>query len=585
MNRFKAVVKKITPFVNKYKWSFCGAILFIVSAAIFTALAPRTEGLIITQLTKDFEAIIKGVQGASVNFNYIIKILILLFLVYIGSAGSTFIASFLLTNAIQNTMKDIRNTVQKKISKLPIKYFDGNSYGDVLSRITNDVDTISNALQQSFVQVVNAFLSLSLALIMMYSINVKLALLATIIIPLSILITKIIVNKSQNLFNKQQKALGKLNGKVQEMYTGFNEIKLYGKQEDAIKEFMDVNEELRATGFKAQFISSIMSPLVGLVSYLGIAAVGVTGAITAIAGGITVGNLQAFIRYIWQINQPLSQVTQLSSAIQSAVAAAHRVFEFLDEEEEIKDIEKAVKLDSPKGNVTFEHVRFGYNDDKILIEDLCAEVKSGQMVAIVGPTGAGKTTLINLLMRFYEIKGGSIKIDGVDIRDMKREDLRSIFGMVLQDTWLFNGTIYDNIEYGRFGATKAEIVEAAKIANVHHFIKTLPDGYNMFLNEEASNISQGEKQLLTIARAILKDPAILILDEATSSVDTRLELLLQKAMRNIMKGRTSFVIAHRLSTIRSADLIEQGTHEELMKKGGFYEKLYNSQFADKEASN
>lgn len=594
MNRFKAVVKKITPFVNKYKWSFCGAILFIVSAAIFTALAPRTEGLIITQLTKDFEAIIKGVQGASVNFNYIIKILILLFLVYIGSAGSTFIASFLLTNAIQNTMKDIRNTVQKKISKLPIKYFDGNSYGDVLSRITNDVDTISNALQQSFVQVVNAFLSLSLALIMMYSINVKLALLATIIIPLSILITKIIVNKSQNLFNKQQKALGKLNGKVQEMYTGFNEIKLYGKQEDAIKEFMDVNEELRATEFKAQFISSIMSPLVGLVSYLGIAAVGVTGAITAIAGGITVGNLQAFIRYIWQINQPLSQVTQLSSAIQSAVAAAHRVFEFLDEEEEIKDIEKAVKLDSPKGNVTFEHVRFGYNDDKILIEDLCAEVKSGQMVAIVGPTGAGKTTLINLLMRFYEIKDGSIKIDGVDIRDMKREDLRSIFGMVLQDTWLFNGTIYDNIEYGRFGATKAEIVEAAKIANVHHFIKTLPDGYNMFLNEEASNISQGEKQLLTIARAILKDPAILILDEATSSVDTRLELLLQKAMRNIMKGRTSFVIAHRLSTIRSADLIlvindgniiEQGTHEELMKKGGFYEKLYNSQFADKEASN
>ncbi|MDB1932874.1 MAG: ABC transporter ATP-binding protein [Clostridium sp.] len=594
MNRFKAVVKKITPFVNKYKWSFCGAILFIVSAAIFTALAPRTEGLIITQLTKDFEAIIKGVQGASVNFNYIIKILILLFLVYIGSAGSTFIASFLLTNAIQNTMKDIRNTVQKKISKLPIKYFDGNSYGDVLSRITNDVDTISNALQQSFVQVVNAFLSLSLALIMMYSINVKLALLATIIIPLSILITKIIVNKSQNLFNKQQKALGKLNGKVQEMYTGFNEIKLYGKQEDAIKEFMDVNEELRATGFKAQFISSIMSPLVGLVSYLGIAAVGVTGAITAIAGGITVGNLQAFIRYIWQINQPLSQVTQLSSAIQSAVAAAHRVFEFLDEEEEIKDIEKAVKLDSPKGNVTFEHVRFGYNDDKILIEDLSAEVKSGQMVAIVGPTGAGKTTLINLLMRFYEIKDGSIKIDGVDIRDMKREDLRSIFGMVLQDTWLFNGTIYDNIEYGRFGATKAEIVEAAKIANVHHFIKTLPDGYNMFLNEEASNISQGEKQLLTIARAILKDPAILILDEATSSVDTRLELLLQKAMRNIMKGRTSFVIAHRLSTIRSADLIlvindgniiEQGTHEELMKKGGFYEKLYNSQFADKEASN
>lgn len=594
MNKFKSVVKKISPFVSKYKWSFLGAILFIVSAAVFTAIAPRTEGLIITQLTKDFEAIVKGITGAEVNFSYIAKVLVVLFIVYIGSAGSTFIASFLLTNAIQNTMKDIRDSVQRKISKLPIKYFDGNSYGDVLSRITNDVDTIANALQQSFVQVVNAILSLSLALIMMYSINFKLALLATLIIPLSLIITKIIVNKSQKLFNRQQTALGKLNGRVQEMYTGFNEIKLYGKEDDALKDFMETNEELRATGFKAQFISSIMSPLVGLVSYLGIALVGVVGAIIALGGGITVGNLQAFIRYIWQINQPLSQVTQLSSAMQSAVSASHRVFEFLEEEEEVHDIENTIKVEEPKGNVTFEHVRFGYSEDKVLIEDLSAEVKSGQMVAIVGPTGAGKTTLINLLMRFYEIQGGSIKIDGVDIRDMKREDLRSIFGMVLQDTWLYNGSIYDNIKYGRFEATKEEVIEAAKIANVHHFIKTLPDGYDMLLNEEASNISQGEKQLLTIARAILKDPAILILDEATSSVDTRLELLLQKAMRNIMKGRTSFVIAHRLSTIRSADLIlvindgniiEQGTHEELMKQGAFYENLYNSQFADKEEVN
>lgn len=594
MSKFKIVVKKISPFVSKYKWSFFGAILFIISAAVFTAIAPRTEGLIITRLTIDFADIIKGVTGASVNFNYIIKVLIVLFLVYLSSAASTFIASFLLTNAIQNTMRDIRRAVKNKISRLPIRYFDSHSYGDVLSRITNDVDTISNALQQSFVQVVNAILSVALALIMMYSINVKLALLATLIIPLSLIITKIIVNKSQNLFNKQQEALGKLNGRVQELYTGFNEIKLYGKENDALKDFMEANEELRAMGFKAQFISSIMSPLVSLVSYLGIAVVGITGAIISLSGGITVGNLQAFIRYIWQINQPLSQVTQLSSAIQSAFASAHRVFEFLDEEEDIIDKENSIKINNPKGNVSFEHVKFGYSDDKILIEDLSAEVKSGQMVAIVGPTGAGKTTLINLLMRFYEIKGGSIKIDGVDIRDMKREDLREIFGMVLQDTWLFNGTIYDNIEYGRFGASKEEIIETAKIANVHHFIKTLPDGYNMFLNEEASNISQGEKQLLTIARAILKDPAILILDEATSSVDTRLELLLQKAMRNIMKGRTSFVIAHRLSTIRSADLIlvindgniiEQGTHEELMKQGGFYENLYNSQFADKEEVN
>ena len=594
MNKFKLVVKKISPFVSKYKWSFFGAILFIISAAVFTALAPRTEGLIITQLIEDCEKLIRGVAGASVNFNYIIKVLILLFIVYAGSAGSTLIAGFLLTNAIQNTMKDIRNAVENKINRLPIRYFDSNSYGDVLSRITNDVDTIANALQQSFVQVINAFLSISLALIMMYSINLKLALISTLIIPASIIITKIIVGKSQKLFNKQQKALGNLNGRVQELYTGFNELKLYGKEDDALENFMEVNEELCQTGFKAQFISSIMSPLISLVTYLGIAVVAILGSMTAIAGGITVGNLQAFIRYIWQINQPLSQVTQLSSAIQSAVAAANRVFEFLDEKEEIKDSETAVKLENPKGNVTFEHVKFGYNKDKELIKDLNIDVKSGQMVAIVGKTGAGKTTLINLLMRFYDIQGGSIKIDGVDIKDMKRNDLRSMFGMVLQDTWLFKGTIYENIKYGRFSATKEEVIEAAKIANVHHFIKTLPGGYEMVLNEEASNISQGEKQLLTIARAILKDPEILILDEATSSVDTRLELLLQKAMKNVMKNRTSFVIAHRLSTIKSADLIlvmndgniiEQGTHEELMKQGGYYESLYNSQFASKEEAN
>ncbi|HAR86594.1 MAG TPA: ABC transporter, partial [Clostridium sp.] len=533
----------------------------------------------------------KGVAGASVNFNYIIKILIVLAVVYVGGTASTYAASFMLTNAIQNTMRDLRNAVQDKIRKLPVSYFDKNSYGDVLSRITNDIDTISNALQQSFVQVVNAVLSLTFALIMMFTINVKMALVAILIIPISYMISRVIVGRSQKLFYNQQNALGNLNGKVQEMYTGFNEIKLYGKQDDVIREFGDINQELCSTGFKAQFISSIMSPLVSLVSYLGIAAIGVLGAINAIAGAITVGNLQAFIRYIWQINQPLSQVTQLSSAIQSAFAAVDRVFEILNEEEEISDKEDSIKLENPRGNVTFEHVKFGYSDDKPLIKDLSAEVKSGQMVAIVGPTGAGKTTLINLLMRFYDIKEGAIKVDGVDIRDMKREDLRSIFGMVLQDTWLYNGTIYDNIKYGRFDATKEEIIEAAKIANVHHFIKTLPDGYNMFLNEEASNISQGEKQLLTIARAIISDPAILILDEATSSVDTRLELLLQKAMKNIMKGRTSFVIAHRLSTIRSADLIlvidegniiEQGTHEELMIKGGFYEKLYNSQFRNNE---
>ena len=589
MSKIKDSVKKITPFVKPYKFGFLTAILLIVIAAVFSAIAPRTEGLVITQLTNDSFDLIKGVNGASVNFKYITKILIVLLGVYLGNVLATYGASFLLTNANQNIMRDLRSAVQDKIKRLPVSYFDRNSYGDVLSRITNDIDTISNALQQSLSQVVNSILAVTLALIMMFSINVKMALIATLIIPLSYMVSKVVVSKSQGYFKTQQDALGKLNGTVQEMYTGFNEIKLYGKEEEAIDEFIAINGKLQAAGFKAQFISSTMGPLVSLVCYLGIAAMGIFGAIISIAGGITVGNLQAFIRYIWQINQPLSQVTQLSSAIQSAFAAVDRVFEFLNEEEQLEDKKTSVKLERPRGNVSFEHVKFGYSDDKILIHDLNAEIKAGQMVAIVGPTGAGKTTLINLLMRFYELKGGSIKIDGVDTRDMKREDLRSMFGMVLQDTWLFNGTIEDNIKYGRFNATKDDVILAAKIANVHHFIKTLPDGYNMFLNEEASNISQGEKQLLTIARAIISDPKILILDEATSSVDTRVELMLQQAMQNVMKGRTSFVIAHRLSTIKSADLIlvikdgniiEQGNHEELMAKGGFYEELYNSQFAD-----
>ena len=589
MSKIKDSVKKITPFVKPYKFGFLTAILLIVIAAVFSAIAPRTEGLVITQLTNDSFDLIKGVNGASVNFKYITKILIVLLGVYLGNVLATYGASFLLTNAIQNSMRDLRSAVQDKIKRLPVSYFDRNSYGDVLSRITNDIDTISNALQQSLSQVVNSILAVTLALIMMFSINVKMALIATLIIPLSYMVSKVVVSKSQGYFKTQQDALGKLNGTVQEMYTGFNEIKLYGKEEEAIDEFIAINGKLQAAGFKAQFISSTMGPLVSLVCYLGIAAMGIFGAIISIAGGITVGNLQAFIRYIWQINQPLSQVTQLSSAIQSAFAAVDRVFEFLNEEEQLEDKKTSVKLERPRGNVSFEHVKFGYSDDKILIHDLNAEIKAGQMVAIVGPTGAGKTTLINLLMRFYELKGGSIKIDGVDTRDMKREDLRSMFGMVLQDTWLFNGTIEDNIKYGRFNATKDDVILAAKIANVHHFIKTLPDGYNMFLNEEASNISQGEKQLLTIARAIISDPKILILDEATSSVDTRVELMLQQAMQNVMKGRTSFVIAHRLSTIKNADVIlvmkdgdivEQGTHEELLKSKGFYSELYNSQFEE-----
>ncbi|MDB0439138.1 ABC transporter ATP-binding protein [Clostridioides difficile] len=589
---FKKTIGRLLPFVKQYKFSFIIAIICIILAATMNAIAPKTEGLIITQLTKDVIRIAKGIPGASVNFNYVVKILILLACIYVANAIFTYASSFLLTNAIQNTMRDLRNEVENKIRKLPISYFDSNSFGDVLSRISNDVDTISNALQQSFMQIINSILVIILAISMMFTINVYMAFIALFIIPISYFVSKFIVKKSQNRFSLQQNALGKLNGKVQEMYTGFNEIKLYGKEEDSIEEFKKVNQELCENGFKAQFISSMMNPMVSLVTYFGIAAVAVVGSIYAVSGGITVGNLQAFVRYIWQINQPLSQMTQLSTVIQSSFAAIERVFEILDEEEEIPDIENPVKIENVQGNVTFEHVNFGYGESETLIEDLNVEIKSGQMVAIVGPTGAGKTTLINLLMRFYDVKGGAIKVDGVDIRDMRREDLRSIFGMVLQDTWLFNGTIFENIEYGRFGATKEEIIQAAKVANVHHFITTLPDGYNMFLNEEASNISLGEKQLLTIARAFISDPSILILDEATSSVDTRLELMLQKAMRNLMNGRTSFVIAHRLSTIRNADLIlvmnngsiiEQGNHDELMEKGGFYEKLYNSQFADTES--
>lgn len=588
---FGSTYKKMSPFIKPYRISFLVAILFVITSAILNSIDPRIEGIITTQLAKDVVDIYKGVEGASVNFDYILKIMGILAVIYLAKAILTYGAGCLLANAIQNSIRDLRTAVENKIRRLPISYFDKNSLGDVLSRVSNDIDTISNAFQQSFIQIINGILVFSLAIGMMFTINVKMALFTMLIIPLSYLISRFIVKKSQSQFNAQQDALGVLNGKVQEMYTGFNEIKLYGKEQDAIAEFKEANNNLRNYGFKAQFISSLMNPLISLLTYFGIVAVSFVGALNVIAGSITVGNLQAFIRYIWQINQPLSQVTQLSTVIQSAYSAIQRVIEILDEEEMVEDAETKVNISKLEGNVSFEHVKFGYEDDNILINDLNAEVKSGQMVAIVGPTGAGKTTLINLLMRFYDVKGGAIKIDGVDIRDMAREDLRSLFGMVLQDTWLFSGSIYENIEYGRFGATKEEIVEAAKRANVHHFIKTLPDGYNMKINEEASNISIGEKQLLTIARAFLSNPSILILDEATSSVDTRLELMLQEAMKNIMKDRTSFVIAHRLSTIRNADLIlvmnqgtiiEQGTHDELMAKGGFYENLYNSQFANKD---
>lgn len=584
-------VKRLAPYLKPHRWPLLAAVLLIIGVAVTTSISPMVEGFITTQLMSDAADLINGIEGAGVNFAYVLQVIMWLVLIYLANAGGVVLYSFNMANAVQRAMRDLRADVEAKIHRLPISYFDKNTFGDVLSRVSNDVDTISNALQQSASRVVDAVLMLVFALTMMFIIDPLIALVAALIIPISYFSSRLIIKKSQKLFRAQQDALGRLGGIVQEKYTGFNEIKLYGKQQASIEEFRAANADLCTNGFKAQFLSGLMGPVVSFVTYLGLGVVAVMGAFAVLAGSMTVGNLQAFMRYIWQINQPLSQVTQLSSAIQSAFAATARVFEFLDEEEEIAETAQPSRLENPQGNVSFDNVGFGYRDDKILLHGLSAEVKSGQMVAIVGPTGVGKTTLINLLMRFYDVKEGAIRVDGVDIREMKRNDLRAIFGMVLQDTWLFSGSIRDNIAYGRTDATEKEIVAAAKAANVHHFITTLPDGYNMVLNEEASNVSQGEKQLLTIARAVLSDPAILILDEATSSVDTRLELMLQKAMRNLMKGRTSFVIAHRLSTIRSADLIlvmqegniaEQGTHEELIARGGFYEKLYNSQFAKAE---
>ncbi|ADL02878.1 ABC transporter ATP-binding protein [Lacrimispora saccharolytica] len=580
-------MRKLYPYIKPYLKYFIAAVLLTIGYSGFLSAAPMVEGFITTRLKDDIADIANNVPGASISFSYIIKILKLLLIIYIGNVLSNFGSQYFLTNGIQNTMRDLRNDVQKKISKLPISYFDTRTVGDILSIISNDIDTMSNALQQSLSRILSAFLSILLAAVLMFYINPVMGAVAVILIPGSALIMKIIMKRSSVLFDKQQVALGDLNGYIQERYTGLTEIKLYGKQEDSIEQFKEINNNLCENGFMAQFISGLMSPLISFITYIGIVAVCILGAAFAITGSITVGQLQAFIRYMWQLNEPLEQAAQLSASIQSAIAASGRVFEFLSETEEVAEASDPVKIENLKGNVTFEDVSFGYSKDKMLIEHLDLTVKSGQMVAIVGPTGAGKTTLINLLMRFYDINEGEIKVDGVNIQDMKRDDLRSIFGMVLQDTWLFNGTIADNIKYGKEDAVRQEIVNAATTANVNHFIKTQPDGYNMILNEESSNVSAGEKQLLTIARAFLADPAILILDEATSSVDTRLELMLQTAMKNIMKGRTSFVIAHRLSTIRSADLIlvmkngtiiEQGTHDELIARKGFYEKLYMSQF-------
>ena len=581
-----ACMRGVLRFMKPYRGKAVLALLMVVVSQLTFALNPSVEGLITSQLSDDAVDIINGVSGAHVHFDIILRIMLVLLGLYLLKTVSQLITAFCLTDAIQGTMHDLRNALQQKIQRLPVRYFDDHPFGDVLSRVTNDVDALSNALQQTLTRVVGAVLTFVFVITMMLSINAVMTLVALIIIPVSLLITRFVVKRSQRLFDEQQTTLGELNGTITEMYGGFSEIVLYGKQEDAEQDFREVNERMCAASFKAQFVSSLISPLVSLCTYLTIGAVAVLGCFFVIDGTIRVGSLQAFIRYIWQINDPLSQISQLSAQVQAAFAAMGRIFGMLEEEEEVPEKDPAADISAVKGNVCFEHVQFGY-DDTLLMKDVNIEVKQGQMVALVGPTGAGKTTIINLLMRFYDIDSGSIRLDGNEIRLLTRDGLRGCFAMVLQDTWLFDGTIYENIAYGKEGATMEEVVAAAKAARIHSYIQRLPQGYHTMLNGDGVNISKGQKQLLTIARAFLLDAKILILDEATSNVDTRTEIQIQSAMQRLMKGKTCFVIAHRLSTIRHADLIlvmrdgnviEQGTHEELIRKKGFYYQLYNSQF-------
>ena len=589
MKKIISNLKRLGKYITPYKGYFILSLLLTVIAVAANSLIPFIIGLAVTEMASNVADMLKGIEGAGVNFPYVGKIIIITLVIGLLNQLATYFSSFFMTNVVQGSMKDLRTDIDEKINRLPISYFDRNQQGNILSRITNDVDTISNALQQSLIQVVTSILGIILSLIMMLILSVPMTLIAVLIIPLSIIISKVIIKKSQKYFKEQQNSLGNLNGYVQEAYTGFSVIKLYNKENDTLEEFKNINHRLAGFSFKALFSSALINPLVGLVVNLSYTSMAVLGSYFVIFGTMTIGGLQAFIQYIWLINQPISQITQLTGIIQSSGAASERVFEILDEEEEAPEPENALFPEKVEGNISFENVYFSYNKENELIKDLSFQVKSGQTVAIVGPTGAGKTTLINLLMRFYDIDSGSIKIDGVDTRDMKRSDVRSLFGMVLQDAWLYHASISENIRFGKLDATEYEVVDAAKTANVHHFIRTLPNGYEMVLNKEASNISQGQKQLLTIARVVIADPKFLILDEATSSVDTRLEVLIQKAMKKVMNGRTSFVIAHRLSTIRDADLIlvmnqgqivEQGTHETLLANNGLYEKLYNSQFEE-----
>ena len=584
---------RLWSYLKAYRLSIFLAVFLKILSAVMSVIEPFVLGLAITELTSNLLDMAKGVAGAGLNTSYIAIILVIYLLRGVLYELGSYYSNYFMTNAVQSMIQDLRREMNKKINRIPVSYFDKHQFGDLLGRFTSDVETVSNALQQSFLQIVNAVFTILLVMGMVLYLNLQLAMIVILSIPVTYFGAKTIMNRSQPYFKQQAAILGRMNGFVQENLTGFNVLKLYGREENTQQEFADITDELQQVGFKASFISGLMMPALHIVSDLTYLIVAVLGGIQVIAGRLTIGNMQAFVQYVWQVSQPIQNITQLAGQMQSAKSSLDRIFEVLDETEEVQDLE--VKELSPlTGQVSFRNVDFQYVENKPLIRNFNLDVEPGEMVAIVGPTGAGKTTLINLLMRFYDVTAGAILVDGQDIRDLSRQDYRRQFGMVLQDAWLYEGSIKENLRFGNLEATDEEIVEAAKAANVDHFIRTLPGGYNMEMNQESSNISLGQKQLLTIARALLADPKILILDEATSSVDTRLELLIQKAMKRLMKGRTSFVIAHRLSTIQEADkilvlkdgqIIEQGNHESLLAAKGFYYDLYQSQFSSKNREN
>ena len=580
---------RLWSYLQAYRFPLYLAIFLKIVSVIMSVLEPVVIGLAITELTKNTLAIIKGVEGARINVSYVGWVLVVYLLRGLIYELAAYYSNYFMTNAVQATVQDMRNEMTEKINRTSVSYFDKHQFGDLLGRFTSDVETVSNALQQSFLQVVNAVFTLALVIGTVLYLNLQLGTIVVITIPITFFGARFIMSKSQPYFKQQADALGTLNGFVQENLTGFNVLKLFGREDKSLDDFKEITEDLQKVGFKANFISGLMMPVLNGLSDLTYLIVAVLGGLQVLAGRLTIGNMQAFVQYVWQINQPIQNLTQLAGQLQSAKSSLDRIFQLMDEPDEANDATEVLEGDLT-GQVSFKHVDFQYVADKALIRDFNLEVNPGEMVAIVGPTGAGKSTIINLLMRFYDVTSGSISVDGHDIRNLSRQDYRKQFGMVLQDAWLFEGTIKENLRFGNLEATDEEIVEAAKAANVDHFIRTLPGGYNMEMNQESSNISLGQKQLLTIARALLADPKILILDEATSSVDTRLELLIQKAMKTLMQGRTSFVIAHRLSTIQEADkilvlkdgqIIEQGNHESLLADKGFYYDLYNSQFAEK----